>query len=330
MMPVPTLGSAPETGFYFGAVSLFNMRLFADTLTRNSNAKVEFNYTAKRQIIGRLEWLITGAQNRWIWQGNNAFLRFPENIWQVGALAPSSSKELYQADRLEMLNGFYYRLRHKWYAGVVQRLQNMYHLKQTEGQLIKNGLLPGAAGGISSGVGMGIFFDSRFNLLNPEAGAAFYALRYLHFGRLVGSQYAFQSVELDVRRYFKGFATSHVIATQLFGYHTQGEVPFRLLGLMGGDGLMRGMYMGRYRDKTYAAAQVEYRWPVWRWLGLTTFAAAGQVAPSFTQLTVYSPKVAGGIGLRIRVDKQENTNMRFDFARSSAGTGFYVSFGEAF
>jgi hypothetical protein len=42
-------------------------------------------------------------------------------------------------------------------------------------------------------------------------------------------------------------------------------------------------------------------------------------------------KPNGGLGLRILVDKSENTNLRLDYAVGSGGQdGFYVAFGESF
>jgi hypothetical protein len=328
VLPVPTLGSAPETGFYFGAVALFNFKLFDDTLTRNSNAKLEFSYTLKRQIITRMEWLVTGKRNGWIWLGNNAFLKFPENIWSVGSRA--TAEEQYEANRIEMLNGYYYKVHDKWYAGPVQRLQRLYNISTKEGGLLFNKLLPGSEGGLSSGLGAGLFYDSRFNLLNAEAGAAFLSLRYLHFGKMWGSNYTFNTVEVDARHYIKGLKEMHIWALQTIGIFNAGHVPFRMMGLLGSDAIMRGYYQGRYRDKVYVATQQEYRMPVWRWLGVTAFTAVGQVAPDISSLSTKYLKGAAGIGLRIKVDKQENTNMRFDYAIGTAGGGFYVSFGEAF
>jgi hypothetical protein len=70
---------------------------------------------------------------------------------------------------------------------------------------------------------------------------------------------------------------------------------------------------------------------LWRWLGASAFAAMGDVFSLENPERNGSLKTAAGMGLRIRVDKKENTNLRFDFALTNdKSTGFYISYGEAF
>ena len=47
VLPVPAFGYSPETKAYVGVVGLFTLRP-ADTLSRSSNAELEFNATMNR------------------------------------------------------------------------------------------------------------------------------------------------------------------------------------------------------------------------------------------------------------------------------------------
>lgn len=56
VLPVPAFGYSPETKTYIGAVALFTFNFYNDSITRLSNAKVEFNYTWNKQAIIDCAW----------------------------------------------------------------------------------------------------------------------------------------------------------------------------------------------------------------------------------------------------------------------------------
>ena len=63
---------------------------------------------------------------------------------------------------------------------------------------------------------------------------------------------------------------------------------------MGGEQLMRGYYLGRYRDNNLVAGQVEYRFlpfPFSKRLGAAAFLGAGTVAPKVGDLRLSQLKV---------------------------------------
>lgn len=101
-----------------------------------------------------------------------------------------------------------------------------------------------------------------------------------------------------------------------------------MLPLLGGESIMRGYYQGRYRGAVFGAMQAEYRLTLWNWLGAAFFGGAGRVTANSNEKNILHPTYGGG--LRIRIDKKENVNLRFDYAKGDYSDGFYVSFGEAF
>jgi hypothetical protein len=56
VLPVPAIGYTPETKTYVGLVTLFTFNNTLDSLTRSSNAKLEFVYTWNKQMIFETDW----------------------------------------------------------------------------------------------------------------------------------------------------------------------------------------------------------------------------------------------------------------------------------
>ena len=103
-----------------------------------------------------------------------------------------------------------------------------------------------------------------------------------------------------------------------------------MLSMMGGNQRLRGYYFGRYRDRHFVMSQMEYRAPIWWRFGLVGFAGIGNVGPSVRGFG-YSPwKHSTGFGLRFLTNKQEDLNLRIDFAWGRDSFEFYLAFGEAF
>ena len=112
---------------------------------------------------------------------------------------------------------------------------------------------------------------------------------------------------------------------------TGGNVPFYDLALLGGDSKMRGYYQGAFRDNVLVDAQVEYRMPIWKIFGMTTWIGTGRVADKYSNMALDGFKVSYGVGLRIKVDSKNNTNLRLDFGFGGNGIkGTYINFAEAF
>ena len=132
-------------------------------------------------------------------------------------------------------------------------------------------------------------------------------------------------------RFYHPVNKRNVLAAQLYGQFTTGNAPFNMLSLMGGESLMRGYYLGRYRDDHLIAGQLEYRILPFsfskRW-GASVFIAAGQVfnKESF-QLKNFLP--TGGAGLKFLVFPEKDIYTRVDVAFTQEGRGIYFFIGEA-
>lgn len=320
--PFPAIGYAPETRWYFGGVVLFNMRFNRDTLLRTSTFETEINFTQNKQLIISAGFDLQFFKNKFRWIGDNGYYKFPEDYWGIGNQTSDQIKVRYNATRTELDNSFLIKFKRIYYAGIRQRYHQI-KLKET----IPFTDLPSAGNVIhASGIGPRLMIDSRDNTLNATKGI-YLSLNYQWYFSLLGSDSRFSKSEFDFRIYRK-IHKNGVAAFQSVAGFAEGKIPFRMLPMLGSESIMRGYYQGRYRSDAFYAVQGEYRLTVWRWLGGAIFGGAGKVTEVNENGFVLHPTY--GAGLRIRIDKKENVNLRFDYARGDYSDGFYVSFGEAF
>ncbi len=320
--PFPAIGYAPETRWYFGGVVLFNMRFSNDTLLQSSTFETEINYSQNKQLVITANFDLRFLKHRLRWLGDNGYYKFPEDYWGVGNQTSESSKIRYDAKRIELDNSILIKFKRFFYAGIQQR----YHqVELNETFLVSE--LPVAGNTIhASGIGPRFITDSRNNILNSTKGI-YLSLNYQWYFPLLGSDTRFTKTEFDFR-FYKRIQKNSVAAFQMVVGFADGKIPFRMYPMLGGESIMRGYYQGRYRSTAFYAIQTEYRLVAWKWLGGVVFGGAGKVSEVRESGFVLHPTY--GAGLRIRIDKKENVNLRFDYARGDFSDGFYVSFGEAF
>ena len=155
----------------------------------------------------------------------------------------------------------------------------------------------GSEGTTNLGLGLGLVYDERHNVLNVRDGF-FSELSFIQFNPFWKSEVDYYNIVTDTR-YYKSFNNKrNVLAAQLLGeFNFGGDIPFNQLALMGGKNMMRGYFLGRYRDKKLLATQVEYRMlPIdlgftKRW-GATLFSSVGSVFDEFGTIDNYEFKWA--------------------------------------
>jgi len=171
-------------------------------------------------------------------------------------------------------------------------------------------------------------WDSRDNTFLPARGwlvdgeAAFSDQSF-------GSDYTFQALSVAAKHYWR---LSDRLTVAAFGYgrFAYGDLPFFELSRIGAKGNLRGYSVGRYQDRMVLTGQVEYRWQVWRRLGVVAFGGLGAVAPDLSGLfhTTTLPSVGGGV--RYLLTEKNKINFRLDVAWGRDERLFYLGVGEAF
>lgn len=133
-----------------------------------------------------------------------------------------------------------------------------------------------------------------------------------------------------VAQHYVPIGRESVLGFQLKAETSSGEAPRFALPSLGGHRLLRGFGSGRYVDRHCLAGQAEYRFPIWRRLGGTVFAGAGEVADRLDGFG-RNVRAAGGLGLRLMVQTRQKINVRFDFALSTdEDVKKYIKLKEAF
>jgi outer membrane protein assembly factor BamA len=173
---------------------------------------------------------------------------------------------------------------------------------------------------------MGIHFqrDTRDNVIYPTQGTHL-ELKADFFEAAWGSDFGFQAYDADFKSYHP-LGEPAVLAWRLVGNLREGSVPFFSLATHD----LRGYQQGRYRDRLWLAAEVEYRRHIWNRISGVVFAGIGEVAPTLDKLNADDLLLSVGAGLRFRLTKDNPLNYAIDVAWGKNDVYFYFSLGEAF
>ncbi len=186
------------------------------------------------------------------------------------------------------------------------------------------GLKPKAFNAVNSSLGVHFERDTRDNVIYPRGGTHLKAAANF-FEEAWGSDFGFQAYDADFKSYH-ALGEPAVLAWRLVGNLREGSVPFYALAAHN----LRGYQPGRYRDRLWLAAEVEYRRHIWKRITGVVFAGVGQVAPSLGELSLDELLFSGGVGVRIRLTKENPLNYAIDVAWGKNDVYFYFSLGEAF
>jgi outer membrane protein assembly factor BamA len=322
------LNRTPETGFLTGLHYMQFFKMSRDSNLRTSNLDFTFSYTEKKQAIVMLNNTLIFKNGKYILRGTNAYKKWNEYFWGIGNDAPESNKELVNFNLRQVTQRFSRAITSKLFAGIQYQYYQVSEVSSPRGGLLDSLPIAGAQGSLTSGVGVHILYDSRDNVINSYKGF------YLDIGNYVndkhfGSNYSFNNFTVDARRYIQIFPRQ-ILALQGIVNFNWGEVPFKQMASIGGEKMMRGYYYGRYRDYNMIAFQAEYRFPVWRWVGLCVFGSCGGVAAKVNQFNTRNVLFTYGICFRILWIKHERVNVGFDIGVGKHTAGSYGGTGEVF
>jgi outer membrane protein assembly factor BamA len=328
----PVVTYSPETnlGFGLGVKLLFKPKNTGEE-TRTSNMPISAIYTLENQLLLRSGYTIFFKQENWMLKGNIGYSKFPQLYYGLGNYTRESTEEIIEYQNLLLEPLLLKRIIGKFFLGGGIRYNRIWDVNYFIGKekiIPTNDSLIGYNGSTSVGVELAATYDSRDNVLNAYKGSLLEFRQGLYGTLLNGT--AFQNVKVDLRKYIQLSETrKDVLALQGFGYFTDGNAPLLELGSLGGDELMRGYYEGRFRDNNLIAAQIEYRFPIAYPLGMVVFGSAGQVYRYGREIGFDNLKYAYGAGLRLKIVKTENLNLRFDVAKGEK-INFYFGIAEAF
>ncbi|MFC2107016.1 BamA/TamA family outer membrane protein [Bacteroidota bacterium] len=330
IIPVPFVTYAQETGTMFG-LAKFNLFHLSkkDTISQPSKFSSNITVSTNGHLAFGTGVIFNFGQGKYYIITGFGIRKFPEYLLGIGNDVSIATVESTTVSKWLLTFNALREVKENVYVGIVYDFANFWNIKKDTNSFLIKDNVTGANGGIISGVGPSLIIDSRDNRYNASKGMFFLA-SYSTFQKFTGSDFTFNNIVLDFRKYYNPWL-KHVIAFQIYNDYNYGEVPYFHLSLMGGTDRMRGYYKGAIRDKVLIDGQIEYRMPVWKIFGLAAFFGAGRVFPEYEYLTFKDINYAGGLGLRIQVDSENNTNLRLDFAYGKGGLKAVIfGFAEAF
>jgi len=327
----PVVGYAPETKWEFGLSGLVVFHYKNDTTLRLSEISAFAFYTQERQLGLWIDHVTYGKDNNFLTLGKMRFQNYPLYFYGVGSEIPKDPVAVVNANYYSVRERFLYRITGNLFAGLQLDYQELGSTNWENLDLTRPVYTfpKGADGSRNFGLGAGIVLDSRHNMLNVRDGYMA-EIAVLHYGDVSYNQFPMTTLFLD-GRYFLPTSKNQVLAFQVVGQFSKGDVPFNQLSLMGGETIMRGYYLGRYRDKNYVAAQAEYRFLPFisgTRLGGAVFGSVGAVSNGNFPQNNY--KWSAGAGLRYLLFPKKDIFTRIDFGLNPDGYGVYFYIGEAF
>lgn len=333
-IPIPVIQSSPETGLKAGLALDYFFNAGTSTnegKIRDSYAWIQGLYSARNQLALEVFWQIYTKDEKWFLRNRGGYIDFNEYYWGIGNnTVPEHDYTNFFYQRVYNTGKILRKVEQNIFAGLNYNFSDTWDIFFIGGFAEQNfpfgsRLNPTRV----SGAGPNIIFDFRDNPFSPVRGW-YLELGSHHYRSFMGSRSIYDEYLIDARKYFRVF-NKDFFGVQFLGNFTQGDMPFRELNRLGGPNMMRGFFQGRFRDRQHAAAQIEYRKPLNRFLQAAAFASMGQVFEELNDWQWQQMRYAGGAGLRLLVNKGKNIYARFDFALTNISTsGFYFRIADAF
>ncbi|WP_338760976.1 BamA/TamA family outer membrane protein [Bernardetia sp. ABR2-2B] len=330
----PTLAYSPETNLEIGISSLYIYYAKRDTTNRLSELSAFTFFTLENQYGIWLENAIYSNDDKIFILGRTRIQSFPLLYYGIGSNTPEEYQARVDANQIWVRQRILHKIKKDFFIGSqfdFTRLSGVDFVKNEEFESSIE-LPMGYEGSTNFGIGAGIVYDNRHNVLNVRKGF-FSELGFLHYNDAV-SDFQFNSFLSDTRIY-RPIGKRNVFAAQLLGQFNTGNVPFNQLALLGGETIMRGYYTGRFRDRNQIAAQTEFRFlplPLGfsKRIGATVFGSVATVFPNTREIAMDKITFSGGAGLRFLLFPKKDIYTRIDYALTREGGGLYILIGEAF
>lgn len=335
----PGIGYTLSTGFA-GIIASNSAFYTSDSDdAKLSNIFADVVYTQNKQLITHIQGNIWTKNNDYNIVTDWRYLKYPQKTYGLGGHTDLDNSFDQDYSYLRLYQTVLKSLGKDFYAGLGYSLDYHWNISETSDDIFAvsdaqlYGLPPTT---ISSGLNYNILYDNRSNSINPDGGT-YINLLYRQNLKFLGSDQNWQSLRLDMRKYYKFPRNSeNVIAFWSFNWLTlAGDPPYLDLPSTGWDpynNLGRGYIQGRYRGKDMFYLETEYRFKISQngLIGGVAFINAQTVSewPS-GNFEVIAP--AGGAGLRLKFNKHSRTNIAIDYGVGTGGSqGFFVNLGEVF
>lgn len=329
--PIPIIFYTPETSLAFGGGVVFTFRdPDQPNDKRPDNLQLIAAYTLKNQIFLSLSPEIHFNEKDGKLYVQTSYADWPTSFFGIGNEADINTddidglEEVYSHRSFMIQPWIAHKVFSKFSLGATLDFKRSDISDTEDDGLLEQGKITGSDGGIRSGLGPALIWDSRDSLFFPTRGS-WHKIWSWHYRDQLGSDFDYNLYGADFRTYHS-LRPGHIVAWHLAGISTDGEVPFDELPTTP----LRGLYEGLFIDNNMLTLEVEYRFPLrGRWSG-ATFAGVGDVFDDTQDLELDNLKYAAGGGFRYAIDEKEKINLRVDIGVSRYGIFPYVLFQESF
>lgn len=329
----PLLYYTPDTRFAAGAVGVYYFNT-GDTLsqegknTRLSYVKMLADYTQNRQLDVWSSWNVFTNKEKYLFKGEVRFRNFPDRFYGIGNTSLKEHEEFYSYDLMKFKLLALRQFRKRFFIGLDYQFSYEYNFTHQLGGELISGTIEGYNGGIGSGIGGVVTYDTRDNVVNAYSGMLFEVSSYV-FDERLGGNFNFSTVNLTFNKYWE-LKENHILALNAVSVLNFGRIPFLDMAKVGNDDILRGYASNRFRDNHFAGLQLEYRFPVWRRFGMVVFTGVGDVFRTANDIKMSSLKYSFGSGIRYAINTKERLNVRLDYGIGRSSDAFYIMLTEAF
>ena len=318
-VPIPYLNYDRSIGATFGALPMVMFNLVArDTISPSSlggalvmysTNKTWFAMGFTRIHLAEDDWRMTAA----VGLGSINFQFYLDN--PIGGWIPYNTRAGFAFARVER------RLVGRLYGGA----SYIYARFRNTSELAPDTTVTTAL----SGLGLSASMDTRRNVYYPRTG--FFAnAKYFGYPEAFGNDVTSNTVDLDYNHYWSLRDHADVAAARVFAGLGIGDLGFNQQYVIGQKSDLRGYTQGAHRGNYLVSVQAEYRWNVWKRLGLVGFAGVATVFEAINESDDGRLRPAGGVGIRFTAFTDNHMNVGLDAAVGDGDWGLYFRIGEAF
>ena len=362
---LPIIGYGPANGFVIGA-AISATNLLGDKInTQLSSALLSISLTTKDQILlcARSDIYLPG--NSWYIPGDVRLLIFAQPTYGLGIYGLDAtlnfnvdgtdvSKSVLQQPMRYNYIRFYETVMKEifpyWYAGIGVNIDYHYDIDDqslqldTPNQNITSHYYYSTKYGFNplhystNGLLFKITHDSRDNPINSYKGM-YASLGFRVNEKIFGGSQSSTMLYAEWRNYIplKKTKPGMVLAFWTWGqFITSGNVPYLALPSIGWDTYGRsgrGYVQGRFRGTNMVYGESEFRMPISRngLFGAIAFLNATTASNPITGQALFNSLAPGyGLGLRIKMNMKDRTNICIDYGRGLGSHGIYFNIQETF
>src|SRR5450432_1416649 len=339
----PAIGYTLQTGF--AAVVSANAVIYKkhhsakDSTSLPSIVAGSISYSQKEQIILPLQATLYFNNNKTILVSDWRYLKYPTYTYGLGMNTTPQDTTKLDYQYFKFHTTLFFQVHPGVFIGAGYILDYFWDIEEKHpkpGNITDFQKYGFDSTSFSSGISLNLLRDTRDNPINAYRGS-FLNLAIIPRFQFLGSNANWTSLLLEYRTYIRFPAnTNNILALWSYNWLTlSGTPPYLMLPSTGWDKTFntgRGYVQGRFRSNNMLDAEAEYRIQLSRngLFGMVVFTNF----ESFSEINTWqfgSPAPAGGLGLRIKLNKYSRTNIAIDYGWGRQGSkGFFVNLGEAF